>query len=96
MTTIFPGFGDTKYIVGQMGDDLCVDPTYVAISDADVGGVRIVTATWPAHNCNLDGQPQYIAAGHIDLNAADVATPTTFYVYMLDVAGVPTPQPIQH
>jgi hypothetical protein len=90
MTTIFPGFGDTKYIVQTMSDCLCVDETYVPITDADVGGVRVVTATWPAHNGNLEGTLHYVATGSIDLNAADVASPTTYYVYMEDVAGVPT------
>jgi hypothetical protein len=90
MTTIFPSFGDTKYIVETIADDICVDETTVAISDAIAGGVGVVTATWSAFNAVLDGQLHYIPAGTHDLNAADVASPTTYYVYFILVAGVPT------
>jgi hypothetical protein len=90
MTNIFPSFGNTKYVVENMTDCVCIDETVVAITDADVGGVRVVTATWPAFNCVFDGQSHYVAAGSINYNSADVATPTTYYMYFQDVAGTPT------
>jgi hypothetical protein len=95
MTTIFPGFGNVKYVVNRLADDICTDNVSPVISSANVGGVGVVTATWPAFNCVLDGLSQYITVGHIDLNSADVATPTTYYVYIEDVAGTPTAKAAQ-
>ena len=73
-----------------MADCICIDETVVAISSATAGGIGIVTATWPAFNCTFDGQTYHVATGSINYNAADVATPTTYYMYFELVAGVPT------
>ena len=92
MTSIFPSFGNTKKVVDQLSDCVCIEETTVVITDALNGtsGVRELTATWPAFNCVFDAQTYYVAPGSLIINTADVATPTTYYVYFMDVAGTPT------
>jgi hypothetical protein len=83
--------GNTKLAVENMGDCQNIEDVAFLVSTANVGGVGIVTVTWASpFQAIFDGIYHTIAAGHIDVNSVGVATPTTYYVYFDNVAGVPT------
>jgi len=64
-----------------------VGPT-LTLSQRTDAGVRILTLTWTAHVANIGGLYYHVVAGSLDLNAADVALPTTYYIYETLAAGV--------
>jgi hypothetical protein len=90
MTIIKYGQSATTNAVTQMIDDSAVNPFAVTFSDADVGGVRRVTATWVASQFVMDSVGITLAAGSIVLNTADVAAATTYYVFVDGTSGTPT------
>ncbi len=90
MTQIFYGNAATKQAVTSMIDCVAEDEITVVISHATPGAVGIVTATWTAFYAVLDGVRYKIAAGTLDLNAVDVASPTTYWVYFEESGGVVT------
>ena len=58
-----------------------VDPN-VTVSEVDVGGVMTVVLSYDEFCCNLGGVQRILPAGSITLNAADVVSPTTYYLYV--------------
>jgi hypothetical protein len=91
MSYIVPGMGNTRGSVADLVDYTSKTQLTLAITDANVGGVGIVTATWAStFECVMGGVHHQVAAGSVNLNSADVAAPTTYYVYFEDVSGVPT------
>lgn len=83
-------FWRSDIATGEATEGIVNDEITLSKTEDTVGGVRQVTFHWAAHQANINSVWYTVDAGSILLNAADVASPTTYYIYSHLSGGVIT------